>query len=102
VFEVLSGLGNLLKTLAGSIGLQAAAGKNTGPSTEVLTRFANLISVATLEIHAPLRSQGDIAELKPVLAVAGQMLKAGFFSCLREFEDYILHLGKVSNRNDEI
>jgi hypothetical protein len=53
-------------------------------------------SVAMLRILAPWRSTDDTAEFRPVLAVVGEMLKSGFFACLREFENNILHLGKVN------
>jgi hypothetical protein len=41
----------------------------------------------------------DLGELQPVVGVICKMLQHSFFACLREVEDYIVCLGKVSLRD---
>ena len=81
--------------LAGNTKPFATEMDDSKSSTKTLADFGNLISTVAQRIFIPLQEKEDIADFRPVIKVAGQMLNAGYFSCVRQVEDYIIHLGRA-------
>ena len=98
MFEVIGGFGNQLKSLETRRGLKTTAVRNIGLPIETLTCSESLYSIATSQILGPMQTEDDTAEFRPTLRVVGEMLRLGFFSCLHDFEGYILRLSKVRVR----
>ena len=91
-------LGDLLKALIGDVKSPATLLDGPKCSRKALADFANLVSLATNHMLSPLQKDEDLADFRPVFAVTCQLLNTGYFFCIRQIGDYIMHLGRVSNQ----
>jgi hypothetical protein len=48
-----------------------------------------------VKVLCPLLTNHELGELKYVVGVTCVMVQKGFFACLRDLEDYVVHLGRV-------
>jgi hypothetical protein len=88
----LCGLGDLLTYFAGNLSIRKRVSTGSTPPAPKEIVLPILVKV----LH-PLLTYHELGELKCVVGVTGAMLQQGFFACLREVEDYLVHLGRVSN-----
>jgi len=88
--------GILLQDLAGSTKPLAGGMDDSKSSTKTLSDFGNLVSVVVQHLLIPLQEREEIADFRSVFKVTGQMLNAGYFSCIRQVEDYIINLSRAS------
>ena len=89
----LCGLGDLLTYLAGNPRIRRTGGiGSTSPSLK-----EKGLPILVKVLH-PLLTYHELGELKYVVGVTSAALQQGFFACIHEVEDYLVHLGRVSNR----
>ena len=89
----LCGLGDLLTYFAGNFSMRRRG--SAGSTSPSLKEKGLPILVKVLH---PLLTNHDLGELKYVVGVTSAALQQGFFACVCEVEDYLVRLGRVSNR----
>jgi len=85
-------LGDLLTYLAGNF--NRSRSYNT-VSTSLSLR-ENGVQILIKVIH-PLLTNHELGELKHAVGVTSVMLQQGLLTCLHEVDEYLIHLGRVSN-----
>jgi hypothetical protein len=86
-------LGDLLAYFAGNLSMRR---RGSSDSTSHSPKERDLLIL--VKVLHPLLTHHELGELKHVVGVTSAALQQGFFACLREVEEYLVHLGRVSNR----
>ncbi|KAI9687403.1 MAG: hypothetical protein M1820_010472 [Bogoriella megaspora] len=89
------GLGDLLTYFAGNPNMRRRAGGIFSTSSSLKE---NSLQILVKVLH-PLLTHHELEELKSVVGVTSAALQQGFFACLREVEDYLVHLGRFFARS---